>query len=364
MYFGWGDEHDLYYKDTDYYGLVSLWTDGVLLSIKEDPYMVDILNIDEDEHHYFTMAFHPGDAEEHLEWEELDYICDRIGGDDLEEIVTLLQYLDPSVNKENICEEAALSDLLTKYFKDDWDYIGNEILYEMGYGLGQYRAETLKADIEDEMTIIPESIHGGFKLKLTYSQLLGLISQFDLKSFSDLFGEGFNNIDIALGDAWHDEWGYSDDTTLEINKLMKKLVERIQDDSKIDLDTRKKHHDEQERVIKELGFVESSNWDTGIFSMERVLEDFKGDMYTIYYRLTDFNPIDTTVTLYVGTDKPYNHGYSNEHLKNGKSYKIKMSEVSDYVLSGDLYAPEQMRIARGEFDGDTEILKSREGVEG
>jgi len=41
----------------------------------------------------------------------------------------------------------------------------------------------------------------------------------------------------------------------------------------------------------------------------------------------------------VGTEKPWNTNYTN-HINSGKGkeYKIKISDLSDYVLSGDLYS--------------------------
>ena len=171
-------------------------------------------------------------------------------------------------------------------------------------------------------------------------------------------GSGFNNIDGGLSDTWFDEWGYPDETQEEINLELSEFLEKIKTEGEIDIQKRRKHYEEYDRVIKYLNF-EKDNYQP-VYNLERLRKDFMGDKYTVYYRLSDFNPIDTTVTLYVGTEKPYGEYQNQINSGTGKAYKIKINEVSDYVLSDDLFAPEQMKIKRGDYKGDLEILQSRE----
>jgi len=344
----------------------TIWIDvqykGVRLLFDEETYKDSILDLNEDDAYYYDMAMYVGGGDhEYMEWEELDYICSSVTSDVIAKIGAVLLLLNPSIDITDICEEGILTELLEKYYNKEWDNTGNNILSAMGYGLGEYRAGELKKIIQHDLVIEAEDVSDGYMLPLTYIQLLAIITTYNLKTFSDLLESGFNNIDGGLSDAWFDEWGYPDETQEEINLELAEFLEKIETEGEIDIQQRRKHYEEYDRVIKYLNF-EKDNYQP-VYNLERLREDFKGDKYTVYYRLSDFNPIDTTVTLYVGTEKPYGEYQNQINSGTGKTYKIKINEVSDYVLSDDLFAPEQMKIKRGDYKGDLEILQSREESE-
>jgi len=236
--------------------LLQIGKHGVTFFFEEEFYKDKILNLDEDDSYHYALAMGGPDYydREELEWEELDYFCDKISELHLSQLVDFLQILDSSVNTQGICEEGELSDLLSKYFEKEWEDTGNEILSELGMGLSEYRASALKEEIQRNQTIEADETHRGYELALSYSQLLGLISQFKLETFSDLIESGFNEIDGGLNDMYYDEWGYPDDTMTEVDNIFGTFLEKLEDDEDLNMDIRKINYSVLDKVIEDLGF--------------------------------------------------------------------------------------------------------------
>ena len=356
-----GDYHDFLYSSSQTKPVMDITTYGVSFFFTDRKYVEDILNIEEDDSYYYQMAMggtgYYNDCDS-LEWEELDFMCDKLKTSEIKRVYTdVLKLLDPSLQENSLCDEGILSELLTKYYEKEWSSYGDDMLYELGNGLCDYRIQELKEVILQDLVIEAESVsNDGWQLDLTYPQLLGLIKQFNLKSFTDLLESGFNEIDSGLNDTYYDAWGYGDETVEEVSRIFTNFLDYVIEEGEIDIDTRKNHYEEFDRVVKDLGFEKNSY--NQVYDKERTLEDWTGNTYKIYYQLARFNPIKNTVSLYVGLVRPY--GNINAQVKDGKWYEIKINQVSDYVTSEDLFAPEQMKIKSGQYKGDTEILKNRE----
>ena len=337
--FAMGNRHDLYYNNNSVWkGLLDIKNSGVSLAIKEDAYTQEILNLDEDDEYYYDMAMNgSGYGHNDLEWDELDYICDKVDKKIIEDVGKTLQALNSSIDADTLCDEGTFSDLVGKYFEKDWERTGDEILNALSEGLAEYRDDELKEGLEEDLIIVADEISYGYELNLTYSQLLGIINQFNLKSFSDLFESGFNELSGGLSEQYYDAWGYSDNTQTEINDLLKEFLERVKE--QYDFGSRKKNYEEFDRVIKDLGFV-SQNYHKTSFDKVRPKNIELGQKTPLYYRLSEYNPINNTVKLYVGTEKPYGYYANQINSGSGKAYVIKIDEVSDYVLSDDLFASE------------------------
>tara|TARA_R110002167_G_scaffold323177_2_gene529095 strand:+ start:2070 stop:4568 length:2499 start_codon:yes stop_codon:yes gene_type:complete len=327
---------------------------GVSLSFEDNFYLESILDLEEEDEYYYNMAM-GGAGDYHrddLEWEELDFLCDRVSKSDLHTLVGSLQLLDSSINTGGICEEGVLSELLTKYFEKEWDYTGNDILSELGMGLAEYRASELKKWIQNEQIINADETHLGYELDLSYSQLLGLISQYNLETFSDLIGSGFNEIGGGLNDMYYDEWGYPDETEVEVSRLFGEFVEKINDSEDLDMVTRKNNHIVLDRVVKDLGF-EKDNYkpaynliridgvkSSSSYNFNHTSTQYQRDTSKIFYQLSNFDPIKNTILLYVGNRAPYGNYQNLINQGVAKTYRLNPNEISDYVVSDDLFVSE------------------------
>jgi len=60
----------------------------------------------------------------------------------------------------------------------------------------------------------------------------------------------------------------------------------------------------------------------------------------MYYQLSDFDPIENKIKLYVGKVAPYGNYQNLINSGDAKIYKIDPSEISDYVVSEDLFPSE------------------------
>ena len=332
---------------------VELGDFGLTYFFNEETFQSDFLDGDDNEFYYLRLGLEGnsgyggyGGYADSLEWEELDYLCDKIDDAAEARFMALLEKINPNLERSELCEEGRLSELMMKYFESEWQSTGDDILYTLGAGLEDFRVKELGQNVREELTILPEEIGdgtGGMKLYLTYEQLLGLIDMYNLESLGDLSESGFNEIP-HLSDTFYDSWGYSEDVAQEVKDDINSLLDRLEEDTDIDWDVRKKNYDEHDRVLKQLGFSSDINYQNNIYDLKQLnpnpsKEEEISGTYTLHYRVSDFNPTDSTIKLYVGTTRPYNTNYNNQvNSGEGKVYKIKISELSDYILSGDLFA--------------------------
>ena len=156
-----------------------------------------------------------------------------------------------SHTKEQLTQDGEIHDFLTTYFPKEWNDAGDDILWELGQGLGEYRSQALKEQLLNELTIVPKDLPNGYEFNLTYTQLLTLIHFYDLKTFSGILNSGFNEIHWNLHEAWYDEWGYSEDTGDEISRVFNNFIESVENST---LGDRRDNTQKFERIIKDLGF--------------------------------------------------------------------------------------------------------------
>tara|TARA_R110002020_G_scaffold13043_2_gene47187 strand:- start:17224 stop:19683 length:2460 start_codon:yes stop_codon:yes gene_type:complete len=306
--------------------LLEVFSDGVIWRMGEEVYENDILNVgDEGDGWYYNLAMHGGTMDhDYLEDEELDYLSNHLNDTVINRLSQILDTLGVSHTTEQLSEEGEIQDFLSKYFPKKWGNTGDDILWELGQGLGEYRNEALKKNLENELTLIPEPTRSGYKLDLNYTQLLSLIYQYDLKTFSDILNSGFNELTYSLHEAWYDEWGYSDDTDKEIIRLFTNFLDEIEEDET--LVSRKDNIEKLDRIIKDLDFIRdggNATWS----------KQWKWGEDKMYGKLSNFKPETGMVTLQIG-DSPiriWNPGDS-------KKYEIDIDEVGDYIGTPDLFA--------------------------
>lgn len=329
-------------RDTGFFFGVEVEENGVELIFSEETYENEILNLGEDgDEWYYSMAMGSGTYHDHdyLEDEELDYLCNFLNGTQVKRLLNILMTMNPNgeYDMENVCDDGVLQDELQKYFSTEWNNSGDEILWELSQGLGEYRTASLRESIQNDLTLIADDGgRSGYDLELSYSQLLGLIHQYKLKNFSDLLDSGFNEITFNLYEAWYDEWGYVDGTVEEVQKLMDHFLDKIEGDKETDLTNRRIAFDKWDKILRDLQFKFDSQLPSGGKWIRTIPfgDEMENQHIKLYAMVHKFNPDDLTVTL-VTSPEPIRHWRNSDKEQ---EYRVSIDELSDYVLSPDLFS--------------------------
>jgi len=330
--------------------MITVYGDSIDWSFPEPTYEDDILNIGSDgDGWYYSMAM-DGTTTQHdeMDEEELNYICHHYNEPTRQRLVDLFTILEPDAGHrlDNICEDGLINDMLEKYFAEEWHHVGGDIIWELSQGVGEYRRERLKENIEKELTMVAKSIPAGYELEVSYPSLLSIIHQYDLKTFDDILDSGFNEMPFSLYEAWQDEWGFGQETGEEINKLMNDLIDDIDDNEEFDVGERKKSFDVFSKIIKDLGFgTQKEVYPYGtVFDKELNW----GEGYPkVYARVGEFKPTDSTVTLSLSL-QPFSTYWGRGHRTGKEDYKLHVNSLSDYVNSPNLF-----------FDNHPEMLSNQ-----
>ena len=194
----------------------------------------------------------------------------------------------------------------------------------MSQGLGEHRSQSLKKYLLDTLIFDASIIHSGYVLEIDYTQLLTLINQYDLKTFSEIKESGFNELNESLYEIWYDEWGYSDETRGEIKITFDRFLEDIEVD---EMEKRNETIDSFDKIIRDLGFDNPAG--NPVYD-----KTFKWGDVKLHGRLKDFNPENGMVTLQINS-QPF-RSWGNQSTM--EEYKIPIEKISDYVNSPDLWS--------------------------
>jgi len=303
------------------------WTFG------EETYEQDILNLGEEgDGWYYGMAMNGTHNQDHdyLEEEELEYLSGFLDEDSLEKVHKIFRVMDvrfperTQITLEDLSEDGKLHSLLSKYFPKEWESTSNDILWDMSQGLGEHRSQSLKKYLLDTLIFDASIIHSGYVLEIDYTQLLTLINQYDLKTFSEIKESGFNELNESLYEIWYDEWGYSDETRGEIKITFDRFLEDIEVD---EMEKRNETIDSFDKIIRDLGFDNPAG--NPVYD-----KTFKWGDVKLHGRLKDFNPENGMVTLQINS-QPF-RSWGNQSTM--EEYKIPIEKISDYVNSPDLWS--------------------------
>ena len=303
------------------------WTFG------EETYEQDILNLGEEgDGWYYGMAMNGTHNHDHdyLEEDELEYLSGFLDEDSLEKVHKIFRVMDgrfperTQITLEDLSEEGKLHSLLSKYFPKEWESASSDILWDMGQGLGEHRSQSLKKYLLDTLIFDASIIHNGYVLEIDYTQLLTLINQYDLKTFSEIKESGFNELNESLYEIWYDEWGYSDETRDEIKITFDRFLENIEVD---EMEKRNETIDSFDKIIRDLGFDNPAG--NPVYD-----KTFKWGDVKLHGRLKDLNPENGMVTLQINS-QPFK-SWGNQSTM--EEYKIPIEKISDYINSPDLYS--------------------------
>ena len=310
---------------------VDVSEDGITLYINEEDYVNDVMQVDDDNSFYYNQAMgHPyGDYYDEVDEDELNYMACWFIDETYDKINQLAELLGEDTHEKcHEWEDGEINDMLESYFGKEWNDASNDILTDVGYGLGRNRALTTKKTIEEELVFNYEDKGQYIIQDLTWTQLLHLVSELNVDNLGELVGSPFNEIDIDLNEVWYDSYDWDEDTTWDINNTMKKFIDGILESSPIKtiVENKKKWDGIVEKVksmtdvqIEESGRGWGNRWYPAV--RIKVGED----------EILAIHDIDYVTGEVVLKDKDQ------------KSYTIKMEDlIPNHILSRPLIRPEEI----------------------
>ena len=95
------------------------------------------------------------------------------------------------------------------------------ILDALGCAVGDSRVKAMKKEVESQKVLDYEFIGSNnyelWELKITYQQLLYIIGEKGINTFSELENTEINHIDGGLHDSWYDAYDVDEDGEKNIN---------------------------------------------------------------------------------------------------------------------------------------------------
>ena len=307
---------------------------GVSLQMEENIYHDKVVSLHEDDDFYYRQAknLYYDDPFEEVEDTEIDYIAHNFTKDTLDkwnEVMGLLgekEYIKANVQD---FDEGDILNPMESHGGPDWDDVANDITTELGYGIGAERAKEMKSHLESEMLFEDEYYNSGVIVDLTWTQLLWVINYSEARSFEELMQESWNSIESGLSDIWYDGYGYSDEIGESINIIMNNYLTALLDNK----DGLKKRRANLNNLIKILENLQFKNI-TGFHIMDRQtvwVDKEQQKQVQIMNFDNDENMVDIKVSKLIDGNNKY------------QDYRIKPEELSDYVLSDDMFAPEKAK---------------------
>lgn len=314
--------------DSPLINTVLFGNDGVSIYYEDEDFKEKIMGVNEDDDWYFdfgTQRYHDDHCED-MDDEELNYVDYHMMPEakaKLNDMVTLFGE-DPS--KYNWGEEGILDEAMQELVPELWENNYWELLDAIGCAVGRSRVKAVVEYVEQDKVLEYEFLGGNhprlWKLDITYVQLLYIIGDKKINSFSEIEDIEINHIEGNLNDVWYDAWDVDKEGIDEFNYRLIWFIKKVIEEYGEDAQKIKTNRQEFVKVTKELGFQQS--WARANLKVE-----MKVDGGTKTVEIKSHDPKDNSLTIMVGQptqgeDKIYRTEY--------KSYDITLDELSEYTL--------------------------------
>lgn len=251
------EDHEEYsWKPTNQ---IKFGVNGIELFIDNDQYMQDILNVSEDDEHYYkrAMGFYHYDDSEEVDSQELDYMSCWVEPETIGKLSKLFALFGIDKSDTTQCsdyEEQEINDFLIENFPSEWDRVSWDLLNEAGYGLTKERTDQARQHIDDEVAFEFTVGNSQTTMEITHNQLLFLIHAYKLEDLSGLIDQGnaINELDAGLYDSWYDSYDFGD-AYVEIDQIFSRFLDSILENTE-DLVIRKNNGELLKSIVKQVGF--------------------------------------------------------------------------------------------------------------
>ncbi len=289
-----------------------------------------------DDDWYFDMAleyYHDAPYEE-IDSEELHYLVCTLDEENLLKTNELLELMGEEPKRDcHEWDEGEWDEFLDTHFRKEWENASNNMLYELGHGLGYMRSKNMKEVVRDE-SLFPFKYKDGYiEVKLSYPQLLWAIDSTGARDFSQLIKEPFNEISTGLGDSWYDVHDYTEESLTEFNSDYKRFIDKLLE--RDDLGGLVKQRQKVVDLLNELGFKRysyqgSNPQNVGMHSHLNANIKFIDKENEKEIRINSYDPETNYIEIVV-------EKIGEDRTTQRESYRIPISKLSDYVYSNQLF---------------------------
>ena len=305
------------------------WTNkGAELNLNREDWEEHFSGLDDDSIYRYNEAFsHYESYYDEMDSDELNYIHSYMNEETVEHFknIALLAGKSnwPGKTTNNV-NDGEVNKFLEKFLpKDHYDDIENEFLSSLSIEVSSARQNATKYQYVEEIKydVSSNCTCGHHCITIPYNDLLYLIKNEEFISLSDLKDAEIQD-EIDLNGQYYDVWLEDDgkDTVIrDLNYVLDRVIEKISEDSDIDLEKLYDKKKRWEKTFKDLGFIENYS--------RQVLDN-------------------KNINLWFNVD---NVDYKNDKIKihyNDKSHIIPLENLSDWALGGVLDLNESIKYGK------------------
>ena len=305
------------------------WTNkGAELNLNREDWEEHFSGLDDDSIYRYNEAFsHYESYYDEMDSDELNYIHSYMNEETVEHFknIALLAGKSnwPGKTTNNV-NDGEVNKFLEKFLpKDHYDDIENEFLSSLSIEVSSARQNATKYQYVEEIKydVSSNCTCGHHCITIPYNDLLYLIKNEEFISLSDLKDAEIQD-EIDLNGQYYDVWLEDDgkDTVIrDLNYVLDRVIEKISEDSDIDLEKLYDKKKRWEKTFKDLGFIENYS--------RQVLDN-------------------KNINLWFIVD---NVDYKNDKIKihyNDKSHIIPLENLSDWALGGVLDLNESIKYGK------------------
>ena len=221
--------------------------------------------------------------------------------------------------------DGVVIDFLEKFLpKKFYEEFVDEFLYSLSAEVGRSRINEAKEVYKDEIKYKTSTncACGRYCITIPYDDLLSLIKENNLVTLSDLKDIEIQDT-VSLYNYFYDTWlddDGKDSVTRDLNDILDKIIESIENDSSLDLAELIRNKEKWEKVFKELGF-------TPLWKVNSGSERYISQNKKIQFDTDDIDYIKNKIKI----------------LYNGKTHIIPLENLSDWTLGGVLDLNESIK---------------------
>ena len=314
---------------------VEFKNEGVSLYIDDSNFKWEYMGVNDDDDWYFELGagrynHYPGDNCEEFDSEEILYVGGYMNQDTKNNLNKLAEIFGVDTTDIDWESEGVIDETLEDIIPELWENNLWSILDALGCAVGDSRVKAMTEEIESQKVLDYEFIGGNnyevWELKITYQQLLYIIGEKRINTFSELENTEINHIDGGLNDFWYDAYDVDDDGVENINWEMNQIIDKALEEYAGDVDTVKKNREKFNETMTELGFTKQ--WSNAPWRVEKNTDD-PNLKKTV--TISTFDPKTGQVEFNVKVQKK--HPESDKTTR----HTTPIDELSDYVLSEELF---------------------------
>lgn len=305
------------------------WTNkGAELNLSREDWEEHFSGLDVDSVYRYNEAFgNYSTYYDEMDTDELNYIHNYINEETVEHFknIALLSGKSnwPGKNS-NSYDDGEVDTFLNKLLpKNHYDDVADEYLSTLSMEVSSARQNSIREHYIEEIKydVSSNCTCGYHCITIPYNDLLYIIKNEEFIALSDLKDAEIQD-EIDLNSQYYDVWledDGNDTVTKDLNDVLDKVIEKIGEDSDIDLEKLINKKEKWEKVFEDLGFIENYS--------RQVLDN-------------------KNINLWFNID---NVDYKNDKIKihyNDKPHIIPLENLSDWALGGVLDLNESIKYSK------------------